>query len=207
MIFRPPITRDGAQHDARRELSKAIYHRSGDPWPVRALHWFSHLLGRLLSATARHAPAGDVGALALVVVIVALIGLVIWRVGVPRRTPASEALFADVSRLTAADHRALADAAAARGDWHAAVVERMRAIARELEERGVVDDRPGRTATEVAAQAGVQLPDHADRLRAAASTFNDVAYGEAPAGPAQVAVLVAADEVVRRDRRAAVLVA
>ena len=53
----------------------------------------------------------------------------------------------------------------------------MRAIVRSLEERALLDPRPGRTADEAAAEAGRALPAHADRLRAAARDFDDVTYG------------------------------
>lgn len=53
----------------------------------------------------------------------------------------------------------------------------MRAIVRSLEERALLDVRPGRTADEAAAEAGRSLPAHTDRLRAAARDFDDVTYG------------------------------
>jgi hypothetical protein len=53
----------------------------------------------------------------------------------------------------------------------------MRAIVRALEERALLDVRPGRTADEAAAEAGRSLPAHADRLRSAARDFDDVTYG------------------------------
>jgi hypothetical protein len=53
----------------------------------------------------------------------------------------------------------------------------MRAIVRSLEERALLDVRPGRTADEAAAAAGRALPSHTDRLRAAARDFDDVTYG------------------------------
>lgn len=53
----------------------------------------------------------------------------------------------------------------------------MRAIVRSLEERVVLDPRPGRTADEAAAEAGRSLPDHADGLRVSAREFDDVTYG------------------------------
>lgn len=53
----------------------------------------------------------------------------------------------------------------------------MRAIVRSLEERALLDARPGRTADEAAAEAGRTLPEHAARLRAAARSFDDVTYG------------------------------
>jgi hypothetical protein len=53
----------------------------------------------------------------------------------------------------------------------------MRAIVRSLEERALLDNRPGRTADEAAAEAGRALPEHTDRLRSAAREFDDVTYG------------------------------
>jgi hypothetical protein len=53
----------------------------------------------------------------------------------------------------------------------------MRAVVRSLEERALLEPRPGRTADEAAAEAGRTLPAHTDRLRDAARDFDDVTYG------------------------------
>ena len=53
----------------------------------------------------------------------------------------------------------------------------MRALVRALEERALLDVRPGRTADEAAAEAGRALPAHTDPLRTAARDFDDVTYG------------------------------
>jgi hypothetical protein len=63
-----------------------------------------------------------------------------------RRGPQREALFAGSAVLTAQAHRELAEAAAGEGRWADAVRERLRAVVRELESRGALDPRPGRTA-------------------------------------------------------------
>lgn len=86
------------------------------------------------------------------------------------------ALFDDRPR-SAAEHRATAQAHAAAQRWSEAVQERMRAIVRSLEERALLDPRPGRTADEAAAEAGRTLPAHADQLRDAAREFDGVTYG------------------------------
>ncbi|SCD29960.1 protein of unknown function [Streptomyces sp. di188] len=86
------------------------------------------------------------------------------------------ALFDDRPR-SAAEHRAAAEAHATQGHWNQAVQERMRAVVRALEERALLDPRPGRTADEAAAEAGRALPSHSDRLRTAAHDFDDVTYG------------------------------
>jgi hypothetical protein len=202
MITRPPITRDGAQHEAHSELARPIYHRGGEPLAVRAVRGFGHLLDRILGAAFKHAPTGNHGALALVgLVLVVAAAIVVWRVGVPRRAARVGAVLSPSRAMSAADHRGLAERAADDGDVHTAVVERMRAVARELEERGVLDQRPGRTATELTDQAAIQLPGDAAALRAAARAFNEVAYGDATATPAHLASVVAADDLVRQTRR------
>ena len=101
------------------------------------------------------------------------------------RPTSAAALFDDRPR-SAAEHRAAAEAHAAQGHWNQAVQERMRAVVRSLEERALLDPRPGRTADEAAAEAGRTLPAHTDRLRAAARDFDDVTYGGRTADPADV---------------------
>jgi hypothetical protein len=200
-----PVTRDGAQHAARHELSKAIYHRNSEPLEVRAVRGFGHLVDRVLGAAAGHAPAGNLGALALIVVAVVVVTVVIWRVGVPRRAATIGAVLPPGRSISAADHRGLAERAADQGDWHTAVVERMRAIARELEERSVLEPRAGRTATELTREAGRVLPVAAATLGTAAETFNGVAYGGVAATAAHVDMMVAADDTVRRSGQSSVL--
>ncbi|MEU6104237.1 DUF4129 domain-containing protein [Streptomyces flaveolus] len=178
----PPVTtpRDPAQEAARRELSKRMYHDNDPSWVQRALNalwdWIDELFARASTAT----PGGTLGLVVVIVAVLAVLGALWWRLGTPRRTPVSApALFDDRPR-SAADHRAAAEAHAAQGHWSQAVQERMRAVVRALEERALLDIRPGRTADEAATEAGRALPAHGGRLRAAARDFDDVAYGGRP---------------------------
>ena len=101
----------------------------------------------------------------------------LWRGGPVRRTASgATTLFVGRTR-SAAEHRRAADQAAASSRWEEAVLERYRAIVRSLEERTILDPRPGRTADEAAADAALVLPLVAADLRAAAQTFDTVAYG------------------------------
>jgi hypothetical protein len=200
-----PITRNGAQNDAKHELAKAIYHRNGDPLPVRIVRWFGHLVDRVLTASLKHAPTGGFGALALVVLVVVVVVVLIWRVGIPRRAASYGAVLPIGQAATAADHRRLAEVAADREDWHTAVVERMRAIARELEERSILEPRAGRTATELAREAGRLLTGAGGALTTAADVFNAVAYGGADATDADLTRLISADDLVRESSRSRVL--
>jgi hypothetical protein len=106
------------------------------------------------------------------------------------------ALF-DSHDLTAAQHRATAEQFAAQRDWTTAIRHRLRAIARQLEEDGVLDPVPGRTATELAKDAGTALPDLADELSQAAIAFNDVTYGDRPGTEAAYRMIADLDTHLR----------
>ncbi|MFJ9714841.1 DUF4129 domain-containing protein [Streptomyces sp. NPDC101213] len=175
----PPVTvpRDPAREAARRELSKRLYHEN-DPHPFeRALSTLWDWLDGLFGAASTAAPGGVLGLVVIVLAVAAVAAALWWRLGTPGRRPASTAVLFDDGPRSAADHRAAAEAHAARGHWNQAVQERMRAIVRSLEERALLDTRPGRTADEAAAEAGRTLPAHTGRLRSAAHDFDDVAYG------------------------------
>lgn len=175
----PPLTipRDPAREAARRELSKRMYHENDPSWFQRALNAFWDWVGKLFNAASAVTPGGALGLVVVIVAILAVLGALWWRLGTPRRQPASAAALFDDRPRSAAEHRAAAEAHAAQGHWNQAVQEHMRAIVRSLEERTLLDVRPGRTADEAAAEAGRALPSHTDPLRTAARDFDDVTYG------------------------------
>ncbi|MFD5324357.1 DUF4129 domain-containing protein [Streptomyces sp. NPDC127092] len=172
------IPRVPAREAAERELSEPMYHENDPSLLQRGIDRFWDWVGDLFDSAAGATPGGVVGLVAVAVVVLALIAALWWRLGTPRRTPATagDSLFDDGPR-TAAEHRAAASRHASAGQWNQAVQERMRAIVRSLEERTLLDPRPGRTADEAAAEAGRSLPTHAEGLRAAARAFDDVTYG------------------------------
>ncbi|MFF4982486.1 DUF4129 domain-containing protein [Streptomyces sp. NPDC001046] len=175
----PPVTipRDPAREAARRELSKRMYHENDPSLLQRALDAFWDWIDDLFSTASSATPGGAFGLVVIVLAVVAVLAALWWRLGTPRRRPVSSAALFDDRPRSAADHRAAAEAHAAQGHWSQAVQERMRALVRALEERALLDVRPGRTADEAAAEAGRALPAHTDRLRSAARDFDDVTYG------------------------------
>lgn len=144
--------------------------------------------------------------LALILVgVVAVVVLVAWWIAGPVRASRVRrgvvaAVMDDDDTRTSAQMRAAADAAAGLGDWSTAVVERFRAVVRSLEERVVIEPRPGRTAQEAAADAGVRLPGLASDLRDGAGLFDDAEYGQLGAGPQDDATLRALDAAVAAAR-------
>ncbi|MEV7833659.1 DUF4129 domain-containing protein [Streptomyces subrutilus] len=196
----PPVTtpRDAAREAAERELAKPMYHENDPGLLTRALRKALEWLDDLFSAAAGASPGGTLGLVAILVVVVLAGAALWWRLGSPRRAPAGAGtLFHDGVR-SAADHRTAAEAHAAAGRWTEAVQERMRAVVRSLEERTLLDPRPGRTADEAATEASAALPRHAADLRAAARTFDDVTYGGRTADAGAYARLSALDHTLTR---------
>jgi hypothetical protein len=193
-----PIDRDAAREAAQRELSKGIYHADDPGLFERMLDSLVGWLDRTLSRAAGVTPGGLWGLLALLVVLVAGVALIVWRTGPLRRRAAWAGIDLDVSGLVTADeHRRRADACAQDGRYADAVRERMRAIVRELEDRGVLEPRPGRTADEVARDAATAVPGVAGDLRGAARLFDEIWYGGRPATAGSDAAMRAADQRVR----------
>ncbi|MCT7661720.1 DUF4129 domain-containing protein [Mycobacterium deserti] len=172
------IDRDAAYEAAQRELGKANYPKPS--LSERALDWIEELLDRLTSGAAS-LPGGWFTAMILLLLLTAamIVAVRIANRTLRTRRGHDDELFGD-HLLSAAAHRATAEHFAAVGDWSAAIRHRLRAIARQLEETGVVDPVPGRTASELARDAGRALPALSSELAGAAIAFNDVTYGERP---------------------------
>ena len=202
MIDRVPVEigREQAAALAREELAKQVYRDARPGLVERLLRWAVHHLLDALDSVAGVSPGGYAGVVVVLLLVAVAVVALRLRVGPLARSDGSgTALFTDRT-LTAAQHAAAADRHAASGQWAEAVRERLRAVVRGLEERAVLDERPGRTADEAAAEAGVALPDCAADLRAGARLFDDVWYGGRPAGPESDAALRRLDERVRATR-------
>ncbi|WP_020577230.1 DUF4129 domain-containing protein [Actinopolymorpha alba] len=206
----PPIdiSREEAARAARDELTKGIYHRDEPGVVSRFLTWAFEQMQRFMAWVADYSPGGFWGLLGLLAILVLAVVIIRWRIGALARSRArvDVAVFAGQSR-TAAEHRAAADEALRQGDYDAAVRERFRALVRDLEERTLLDERPGRTADEVAREAAQVAPGSTEPLRAAAQAFDEVCYGGRRATPEAEAVVRAADDAVRQLRRPALLAA
>jgi hypothetical protein len=186
------LTREQAAELAREELARRPYQDAQPPLLTRLLGRLLRELGELLDRAAAAAPGGPLGLLLLAALVALVVAVVLARLR-PRRTGRDGALFETGRTLTAADHRAQAQAAAAQGRWAEAVRERLRAVVRELEARGVLDPRPGRTADEVAREAGAVVPEVAEDLRHAVRVFGEVWYGGRPATAQSYGALVDVD--------------
>ncbi|GEL95140.1 DUF4129 domain-containing protein [Cellulomonas composti] len=187
-----PVTPDAqeARRAAIEELSRPVYHQQRSLLS-RLFDWLGDRLDEVSQSVAITTPV----TLLIVAVVVLGAALVAYWVAGPVRRSRSRGQVAGVHDSddirTAAQLRAAADAAADAGEWSAAVRERFRAIVRSLEERAVLDERPGRTAHEASLDAAPAFPALVGDLAAGGRLFDDVVYGERSAGPAD-------DDALRR---------
>jgi hypothetical protein len=201
-----PVDPDAAEARrlAEEELAKAIYDHS--PSLIeRLLTWLQELY-EALTRLGGQTPSGVVPvvlvlAFAAVVALGLLLGGRARRRRVARGAGTSAGLFEDTR--TAADLTREADAAARRGEHSLAVLERFRAIIRSLDERTLLDDRPGLTAHEATALATAALPALAAELDTAGRLFDDVRYGHAVAGAEDDQAMRRLAELVGRARTGA----
>lgn len=174
---------DQARRAAEEELAKPVYHQATSLWQ-RIWQWLSqHLDPR---AAVPGAPSWLSTLLVVLLVVALLLALValITRVTWARRVARSNTPLFEDDRDAAALTRA-ADAAAVRGDWATAVVERFRAVVRSLDERGAIEDYPGMTAHEAARLAARPLGTLAPQMDEAAGLFDSVRYGRVEPTPSQ----------------------
>ena len=187
------VGRDAARQAAAEELSSSRY--SQESLFERVWRWFWEQLAGLLDRAGGGGTEGLVSLVLLGLVLAGLVALLVWslrRITRAGRTRAAR-VFADAA-TTADEHRKAAEAHAREGRWSAAVQERVRALARSLEERDILAPSPGRTADELADEAGLLLPSLSSDLAGAARLFDAVTYGEHAGTSDDYAIVCALDE-------------
>jgi hypothetical protein len=189
------IDRDAAHDAAQRELDKPIYPKGS--LGQRIHEWVHELLFRLMEKSAAIPGAWfTITVLLILLVVAAIIAIRIARRTMRTRRGDDHQLF-DAGELSAEQHRATAEALAAEGNWAAAIRHRLRAVARYLEETGILNPSPGRTANELAREAGAHMTHLTSELSRAATAFNDVTFGERPGTQAAYQLIVDLDDHLR----------
>jgi hypothetical protein len=189
------IDRDAAHEAAQHELAKPIYPKAS--LIERLTDWIDELLTKLI-VQGSSVPGGwfTISVLLMLLAIAAVVAVRIARRTMRTNRGGEYALFGE-HELSAAEHRATAEQYAAAGNWSAAIRHRLRAVARQLEESTVLDPVPGRTATELARDAGRAIPHLAAELARAAEAFNDVTYGERPGTESAYRMIADLDDHLR----------
>ena len=157
--------------------------------------WLADGYDKITQAT----PGGALGVLLIIVAAVIIVLVLVRRRGASSRLRRPGDTGLDLpAEVTSEQLRDAADALARQGAWAEAVRARLRAVVRTLEDRGVLDPRPGRTAAEVAAEAGAVRADLRDLLWHGALTFGEIWYGGRPATEADHDALLGLDDAVRK---------
>ena len=185
------IDRDAAHQAAQIELDKPVYSRGSALQQLT--DWVNEQLYRLLEKVSS-LPGGWFTATVLFVLLTVVMVVAVRVARATLRTRRGATALFETTQLTAAQHRATAERCAAQGDWAAAIRHRLRAVARRLEETGELDPAAGRTANELARDAGAALPQFAGELLLAATAFNDVTYGERPGTQPEYRMIADLDE-------------
>lgn len=181
------------------ELSDRAYRETEGLIP-RILRWISELFSGSGTVDLGLGWWTLIGA-AAVAVVVAVALVVAGPVRRSRRTRTPEAVLGDSLR-SAQDWRESAARAARQGDHAAAVLDSFRALVRSLEERALLDERPGRTAAEAAHEAEPRFPAHAPALHDAGRVFDEVCYGDRPGSLGDYERMAALDATLAHERPA-----
>jgi hypothetical protein len=189
------IDRDAAHEAAQRELGKPIYPKAS--LTERIIEWLNEVLYRI-AAEGSTVPGGwfTISVLLILLAVAVVVAVRVARRAMRTNRGGDYSLFAG-QELSATQHRATAEQYAAARNWAAAIRHRLRAVARQLEETAVLNPVPGRTATELARDAGQVLPRLTAELSQAAEAFNDVTYGERPGTEAAYRMVAELDDHLR----------
>lgn len=157
-----------------RELHGSDYR---DPWLESAIRWVMDRLRSLLDGAATVAGLSPVITVLVALVVIALLAWVLPRVRRESSAPHPGQVVLDDMTVTARTYRDRASAALREDRHDDAILDGFRAIAKDMSDRGLLDDAPGRTAHEVSLGLAPHFPDHDGRLAQAADLFDAVRYG------------------------------
>lgn len=207
-VIRPsgiPLIPDGdeAQRWAEQELSDSTYRIAEPTFFDRAARAVWDFIASLFSGEVSGGWGATLALIAAILVVVLLVvAFAVW--GVPRATRRAPArrpdLFGDVDERSADELRAAAASHASRDEWADAIIVRVRALARGLAERGIVDTAPGTTVHAFARMASRSFPDATDDLEGAAQAFDDVRYLRRPGSAELYRSVASVDDDVARAR-------
>jgi Domain of unknown function (DUF4129) len=174
----------------RQELSGPDYQ---SPWLESAIRWIVDQIRKILDG------AGQLAGLSpLITVLMALvvIALLVWVLPRVRREPGVSAPGGAVledATITSREYRDRAARAIRDGRYDDAVLDGFRGIARDMSDRSLLNDAPGRTAHEISLALSAPFPEHADQLARAGNLFDAVRYGHRRASASQAGQILELD--------------
>jgi Domain of unknown function (DUF4129) len=189
--------------DQARDWLDQELHRSGyqDPWLDSVLRWIVDHLRALLDGVSNLAGVSPVITGLMALAVIALLAWVLPRVRRESVAAGGGAVLEDL-RITPRTYRDRAAKAFEDGRYDDAVLDGFRAIAKDMSDRTLLADAPGRTAHEVSLALAQPFPGHADRLAQAANLFDAVRYGHRGATADQATEVQRLDAELVRTRPA-----
>ena len=169
---------DRARDLLRRELLGGEYER--ESLLDRVQGWFSALIDQLFARADSLSSPSAIAVVAIVFALALLLVLSLGRVRGTGRRPRERRPGAVLDHtVTSAELRERAARALAAGDLRTCAVEAFRAAATREVERGVVEDRPGATAQDVAREVAQHDQALGSAFLRAADVFDVALYGDA----------------------------
>lgn len=181
----------------RQELQGPDYQ---SPWLDSISRWITDQLGSLLDGARHLAGLSPLITVLIALVVIALLVWVLPKVHRERVISVSHEAVLNNETISARRYRDLAAEAARDGRYDDAVLDGFRAIAKDMSDRTMLNDAPGRTAHEVSMALALPFPDHADRLARAADLFDSVRYGHRRASAYQADQIHHLDEELTTTR-------
>lgn len=180
-----PFLAPGAD-DARRlleeELAEPAYVEAQPNIFERILAEFFRGIARLLDGVGGLGPGPGTLVVAIGAALLIVVAVLLIKPRLNARGRKQEAaVFDDDATRSGSYHRERAAALAGEGNWNGAVAELLRAIIRSAEERVMLGEQPGRTATEAAGQLGRAFPSLSADVAWLADLFNETHYGSGAA--------------------------
>ena len=190
---------DEARSLAEEILSRPEYQPPAEAWWQTALDWVQERFARLLG-TLVGGGTGQVVGWVVVVVVLAAVAFVVYRLVRGGAPPAREAASAArVEREPAVDWQAEAARLEADGRWREGLRARYRALVARLGRRGAIDPAAARTTGDHRAEVAGRAPAASAEFDAAAELFDRAWYGGRATGPEESRRFAELAEAVERD--------
>jgi Domain of unknown function (DUF4129) len=180
-----------------QELGRPEYQ---NPWLDSVIRWISDQLSKLFGGLGRLTGLSPLITVLLALAVIALLAWVLPKVRRESVVVSPDGSVLEDLTITARFYRDLAAQAMQEGRYDDAVLNAFRALAKDMSDRTLLHDAPGRTAHEVSQALASPFPNHVKRLAQAANLFDSVRYGHRRASADQAGQVQRLDAELAKAR-------